>query len=226
MKVPAPAVSAGREPAGRVCFPGIPSGRMPILDFLELQERSFYKELPMGEVKDRNEQSGVLHPSQRSGGIGLPVISIDTKKKEIPGNFKRGGKALSNGRLRSLEHDFPSFSDGLIVPHGIYDVTKNIGYMTLGTSHDTSKFVCDNIDQVKNKYMKEQYPHARTLVILCDGGGSNSSSHRIVKQDLMDFADKLDMRLLVVHYHPTVPSSTPSSTRSSPKSTAGGATLR
>ena len=104
------------------------------------------------------------------------------------GNFKREGKALSNGPLKSLDHDFSTFSDGQIVPHGIYDVTRNVGYMTLGISHDTSKFVCDNIARVWREYLKEQYPDARTLVILCDGGGSNSSSHRIVKQDLMDLA--------------------------------------
>lgn len=94
------------------------------------------------------------------------------------------------------------FSDGQIVPHGIYDVTKNVGYMTIGTSHDTSKFVCDNIERVWNQHLRVQYPAANTIVILCDGGGSNSSSHRIVKQDLMDLASKLDMNLLVMHYLP------------------------
>ena len=118
------------------------------------------------------------------------------------GNFKRDGKALCNGPLKSLDHDFSTFSDGQIVPHGIYDVTRNVGYMTLGISHDTSKFVCDNIARVWRAHLKEQYPDARTLVILCDGGGSNSSSHRIVKQDLMDLANKLGIRLLVVHYPP------------------------
>lgn len=72
----------------------------------------------------------------------------------------------------------------------------------MGVSHDTSKFVCDNIERVWNEYLKDQYPNARTIAILCDGGGSNSSSHRIVKQDLMDLANRLDMRLLVMHYPP------------------------
>ncbi len=72
------------------------------------------------------------------------------------GNFKREGKALSNGPLKSLDHDFSTFSDGQIVPHGIYDVTRNVGYMTLGISHDTSKFVCDNIARVWREYLNEQ----------------------------------------------------------------------
>ena len=174
-----------------------------ILDSLGLRERSFYKDLPMKDVKDRNEQfEQITAICEEASSVGLPIVSIDTKKKEMLGNFKREGKALSNGPLKSLDHDFSTFSDGQIVPHGIYDVTRNVGYMTLGISHDTSKFVCDNIARVWREYLKEQYPDARTLVILCDGGGSNSSSHRIVKQDLMDLSNKLGIKLLVVHYPP------------------------
>ena len=174
-----------------------------ILDSLGLRERSFYKDLPMKKVKNRDEQfQRISSIREEAEAVGLPIISIDTKKKEMIGNFKRDGKALCNGPLKSLDHDFSTFSDGQIVPHGIYDVTRNEGYMTLGISHDTSKFVCDNIARVWREHLKEQYPNARTLVILCDGGGSNSSSHRIVKQDLMDLANKLGIRILVVHYPP------------------------
>lgn len=174
-----------------------------ILDSLDLREHSFYKDLPMKDVKDRNEQfEKISSICKEATSVGLPIVSIDTKKKEMLGNFKREGKALSNGPLKSLDHDFATFSDGQIVPHGIYDVTRNVGYMTLGISHDTSKFVCDNIARVWREHLREQYPEAHTLVILCDGGGSNSSSHRIVKQDLMNLADRLGIRLLVVHYPP------------------------
>ena len=174
-----------------------------ILDSLGLRERSFRKDIPMREVKDRNEQFENIAATRKSlEEIGIPIISIDTKKKELLGNFKRPGKALSNGELKSYDHDFGTFSNGMLVPHGIYDVTRNVGYMTMGMSHDTSKFVCDNIERVWNCYLKGQYPDARTIAILCDGGGSNSSSHRIVKQDLMDLANRLNMRLLVMHYPP------------------------
>lgn len=134
--------------------------------------------------------------------IGLPIISIDTKKKEMLGNFKWNGKTLSNGCLEAFGHNFSTFSDGMIVPHGIYDVTKNVGYMTMGICHDTSRFVCDNIKRVWENHLNVQYPDARTLVVLCDGGGSNSSKHKIVKQDLLDLANELDIRFLVVHYPP------------------------
>lgn len=157
----------------------------------------------MKEVKNRNKQfERIASIREAAETIGLPIISIDTKKKEMLGNFKRNGKALSNGRLEAFDHDFSTFSDGMIVPHGIYDVTKNVEYMAMGSSHDTSRFVCDNIQRVWENHLKVQYPYARTLVVLCDGGGSNSSKHKIVKQDLMDLANELGIRLLVVHYPP------------------------
>lgn len=174
-----------------------------ILEQLGFRRRSFTKDLPMKDVKDRDAQFlNIADIREKAVEINLPIISIDTKKKELVGNFKRDGKVLAIGHPKSLDHDFATFSDGQIVPHGIYDVTKNVGYMTIGTSHDTSKFVCDNIVRVWNEHLREQYPGANTIVILCDGGGSNSSSHRIVKQDLMRLASKLDMNLLVMHYPP------------------------
>lgn len=167
------------------------------------RHRSFKKDLPMKDVKDRNAQFlNIAAIREKASAIGLPIISIDTKKKELIGNFKRDGNVLALGQPKSFDHDFGTFSDVQIVPHGIYDVTKNVGYMTIGTSHDTSKFVCDNIERVWNQHLRAQYPDANTIVVLCDGGGSNSSSHRIVKQDLMDLASKLDMNLLVMHYPP------------------------
>ena len=174
-----------------------------ILDSLGFRERTFRKDIPMREVKDRNEQFENIASVRKSlEDIGVPVISIDTKKKELIGNFKRPGKALSNGSLKSYDHDFGTFSNGTLVPHGIYDVTRNVGYMTMGVSHDTSKFVCENIERVWKEYLKKEYTYAQTIAILCDGGGSNSSSHKIVKQDLMDLSNRLNMKLLVMHYPP------------------------
>lgn len=174
-----------------------------ILDFLGYRQRSFIKDLPMREVVDRDAQFiHIAEVRDRCLEIGLPVISIDTKKKELIGNFKRDGKALSVGVPKSLDHDFKTFSDGQIVPHGIYDIARNEGYMTIGTSHDTSLFVCDNIERVWRNHLLQHYPDARTLVVLCDGGGSNSSSHKIVKQDLMALAERIDMNILVMHYPP------------------------
>ena len=174
-----------------------------MLKQLGYRHRSFIKDLPMKDVKDRNAQFlNIADIRERVSAIGLPIISIDTKRKELIGNFKRDGKVLALGQPKSFDHDFGTFSDDQIVPHGIYDVTKNVGYMTIGTSHDTSKFVCDNIGRVWNQHLRAQYPDANTIVILCDGGGSNSSSPRIAKQDLMNLASELDMNLLVMHNPP------------------------
>ncbi len=74
--------------------------------------------------------------------------------------------------------------------------------MTIGVSHDTSEFYCDNLARVWEHYLKQEYPDAQMILILCDGGGSNSSSHKIVKQDLMDLANRLNKQLLVMHYPP------------------------
>jgi transposase len=174
-----------------------------ILDSLGFRHRSFKKDITMRDVENRDAQfKNISSIRTACEAIGLPIISIDTKKKELIGNFKRDGKALSKGQPKSLDHDFATFSDGRIVPHGIYDVTKNVGYMTIGTSHDTSKFVCDNIERTWKEHLRQQYQHAHTLVIMCDGGGSNSSSHRIVKQDFMNLANRLGINLLIMHYPP------------------------
>lgn len=74
--------------------------------------------------------------------------------------------------------------------------------MTIGTSYDTAMFVCDNIYRVWKEHLQEKYQSAHTLVIMCDGGGSNASFHRIVKQELMKLAEKLKMKILVMHYPP------------------------
>ena len=133
---------------------------------------------------------------------GIHVISIDTKKKEMIGNFKRQGLVYCSSSPKAYDHDFTTFSSGTIVPHGIYDIANNTGYLTIGTSHDTSQLVCDNIEQVWNNHLKRLYPNAETLVILCDGGGYNSCRHHIVKQDLMNLADRIGLKILVLHYPP------------------------
>lgn len=123
----------------------------------------------------------------------IPIFSIDTKKKEMIGNFKRTGTVSCKGILESYDHDFLTFANGVIVPHGIYDVGSNTGYLTLGISHDTSEFVCDNFVNVWKEHLQWQYPNTKTICILCDGGDSNASSHYIVKQSLMKLASTIDV---------------------------------
>lgn len=100
------------------------------------------------------------------------------------------------------DHDFETFSEGTIVPQGIYYIAHNTVYLSIGTSQDSSEFVCDNIERVWNSHLRQLYPNASMIVILCDGGGSNSCRHRIVKQDFMDLADRIEMKILVMYYPP------------------------
>lgn len=129
-----------------------------------------------------------------------PVLSIDTKKKELLGNFHRAGNSYSTERQTVNDHDFPTFSDGQLVPHGIYDIADNTGYVTLGISKDTSEFVCENLGDVWVNELQFKYGDAHTMLLLCDGGGSNSCLHHIFKQDLMKLANQLQIKILVAHY--------------------------
>lgn len=168
-----------------------------------LKKRAFSKSIPLDVVEDRDPQFQKIDQAKTACiEAGIPIISIDTKKKEMIGNFKRDGQVYCTGTPKSKDHDFETFSDGTIVPHGIYDIARNTGFLTIGTSHDTSEFVCDNIERVWREHLSELYPGAGMLVIFCDGGGSNACRHHIVKQDLMDLADRLGMKILVMHYPP------------------------
>lgn len=133
---------------------------------------------------------------------GNPVISIDVKKKEMLGNFYRDGKCYCNEAYEVLDHDFSTNSSGIIVPHGIYDLGKNIGYITLSESKDTCEFNCDCVKNWWKKYGKFQYPNATGVLIICDGGGSNLSRGFLFKEYLQNISNELNMELRVSHFPP------------------------
>jgi hypothetical protein len=166
-------------------------------------KRKMRKCKTLKEVANRNEQFEYI--SRLKGRFmkkKLPVLSIDTKKKEMIGNFYRDGRVYCKEATAVNDHDFNSFSDGVAVPHGIYDVSKNICYLSIGTNKDTAEFVKDNIDYHWNNSIKNDYPKAKKMLILCDGGGSNSSSHYVVKEQLKELAEKLKIQIVVSHYPP------------------------
>lgn len=167
------------------------------------KERSFVKALTLKDVKDRNAQfEKIERVRSECVSNGVPIFSIDTKKKEMVGNFKRQGTVSCKGQPKSYDHDFKTFSEGTVVPHGIYDVGANTGYLSLGTSHDTAEFVCDHFIEVWREHLQWVYPNAETICILCDGGGSNACSHHIVKQSLMRMAATLGINIIMLHYPP------------------------
>lgn len=167
------------------------------------RDRSFTKALTLKDVKDRNAQfEKIKQLIEWCLAHDIPLFSMDVKKKEMIGNFKRAGKVSCIGQPKALDHDFLTFANGTIVPHGIYDMLMNIGYLTLGTSHDTAEFSCDCFAAIWRNHLQWNYPNANTIALLCDGGGSNSSSHHIVKQELMKLARTLGLNIIMIHYPP------------------------
>jgi Rhodopirellula transposase DDE domain len=174
-----------------------------MLKFRQYKKRALLKKIALKDVEGRNEQFEQISTYRTSfTEQGLPVLSIDTKKKELIGNFSRAGTAYSTSERQTKDHDFLSSAEGQIVPHGIYDINDNTGYVTLGISKDTSEFVCDNFCNCWTETLQYKYPDAETILLLCDGGGSNASAHYIVKQDLVKLAKSLNINILVAHYPP------------------------
>lgn len=195
-----------RQIYNRLSEVGVNISRYQVKQLLELGEykkRKLLKMKTLKEVEGRNEQFEKIASYRTSfAECGLPIISIDTKKKELLGDFSRAGTAYSKQERHSKDHDFLSAGDGHIIPHGIYDVSDNTGYVTLGTSKDTSEFVCDNLKRCWTQSLQYKYPDKDTMLLLCDGGGSNASAHYIVKQDLVKLAKSLNINILVAHYPP------------------------
>jgi len=157
----------------------------------------------MKETKNRNEQFEKIEKLREEYNKSEnPIISIDVKKKEMIGNFYRDGKVHCIEVIDANDHDFKSFSDGVIIPHGIYDLKRNEGYMTLGNSRDTSEFCCECLKDWWMKYGRINYPNASSILALADGGGSNSSRHYIFKEDLQKLVDEIGVEIRMAHYPP------------------------
>ena len=133
-----------------------------------------------------------------------PIISIDTKKKEVLGNLTRDEGVLTKAdeAIKVYDHDYPYLGMGKAIPHGIYDVKLNQGYLSLGNSHETAGFVVDNLEWWWETYGKYEYPTATRILILCDSGGANGHRHHLFKKCLQNFARKIGKKLVICHYPP------------------------
>jgi hypothetical protein len=132
------------------------------------------------------------------------VISVDTKKKENLGNFAQKGRAWEpQGRPTKVQtHDFPDPQRGHARPYGIYDLTRNEGWVNVGISRDTAQFAVESIRRWWHKMGKERYPQARELLITADGGGSNGYRTRLWKAELQRLANELPLAIRVCHFPP------------------------
>lgn len=151
---------------------------------------------------DRNAQfDEIARQRQTFGAGGLPIISVDTKKKELIGNFKNSGSSWSQSPEAVNAHDFPQDALGRATPYGIYDLTHNRGTVYVGTSADTPQFAVDVLAHWWQTLGSVRFPLAKNLLILADAGGSNGCRPRLWKQQLQEkLADRFDLHVTVCHY--------------------------
>ena len=133
-----------------------------------------------------------------------PVISIDCKKKELVGNFQNVGQEYAPKKhpVKVLDHDFPLPGLGKAAPYGIYDISANEGYVSVGISSDTAQFAVASIRNWWYSMGIERYPNAPKLLITADGGGSNGSRNRLWKTELQNLANETGLEISVCHFPP------------------------
>ena len=196
-----------RQIVGRLTELGTPVSRHVVSQLLRkhrYRRRKALKKRTMGpRHPDRNAQfENIARLKREYLEAGLPVISIDTKKKELIGAFYRDGAIETQATIEVNDHDFASMGSGTVIPHGIYDVGLNRGFVHLNTSHDTSEMACDSLAVWWEAEGRSAYPRAGKLLVLCDGGGSNSASRYVFKEELQKLADRLGLEIRVAHYPP------------------------
>ena len=154
---------------------------------------------------DRDAQFRFINGQVRRFQAGRrPVISVDTKKKELVGNFKNAGKTWRpKGNPEPVRvHDFMIPELGKAIPYGVYDLTRNAGWVSVGINHDTSRFAVRTIERWWKKMGSPLYPKARSLLITADGGGSNGSRVRLWKWELQRLATSIGLSITVSHFPP------------------------
>lgn len=176
-----------------------------ILDSIGYSKQANQKMLQLGEVHpDRNAQFEHINATAAAFiKAGEPVISVDTKKKENIGNFKNNGQEYRKKKnpRKVLDHDFPT-ELGKIAPYGVFNVNKNVGFVNVGTSHDTSEFAVESISRWWETVGKYTFPNAKELYITADCGGSNGYRVRMWKYQLKQFAERTGLTITVSHYPP------------------------
>ena len=165
---------------------------------------------------NRKTEEGADHPDRdaqfrhinaqvkRALATGIPVISVDTKKKELLGNYKNSGRQWLPAKkpVKVNGHDFPSLDIPRAYPYGVYDIARNRGFVNVGTDHDTGAFAVASIRGWWRNEGRSLYSEARALLVTADGGGSNGSRLRLWKLELQKFADETGLSISVCHFPP------------------------
>ena len=154
---------------------------------------------------DRNAQFEYIYSKVKEfQSQNQPVISVDAKKKELVGNFKNAGKELRRKKEpeKVKVYDFPSDAKGKAIPYGVYDMTYNKGWVSVGVDHDTAEFAVETIKKWWTQMGRLSYPDGKRLLITADGGGSNSSRSRLWKMELQKLSDDTGLIIEVCHFPP------------------------
>ena len=167
--------------------------------------QSNVKSKEAGSSEERDSQFHYINDQVRSfARKSLPVISVDTKKKELVGNFKNQGKRWhKKGEAEIVNiYDFENLSKGKAIPYGIYELLRNNGFVNIGMSHDTAEFAVESIRKWWKYIGRKNYHTATKLLICADGGGSNASRSKLWKYHLQKLVDETKLQIVVCHYPP------------------------
>ena len=183
---------------------GTPVSPQVVRDWLTqtgLSLHKMVKDLAGGQSPDREAQfQRIAALKAEYLDAGHPVFSLDTKAKEFLGQLYRKGRVWTQKAFHALDHDFPSWATGVVIPHGIYDLARNCGHINIGLSHDTSEFACDSLRWYWNRIGQQCYPGATSILLLCDSGGSNSANQYLFKSDLQELVNQIGIEIRVAHY--------------------------
>lgn len=175
-----------------------------LLEQMGFSLRVNHKKLSGSSHPDRDAQfKRIIALREHAAATGMPLISVDTKKKELIGRFRNPGAKWDREPVCVNDHDFRSDADGIAVPYGVYDLQTNCGTLFVGTSFDTPEFAVDCIEQWWRTEGRKRFPEACCLSVLADGGGSNSSTSRAWKFELQHrLCNPHGLTVSVVHYPP------------------------
>ena len=167
------------------------------------KKRKIQRRRTLKTVENRNEQfEKIAKLRQEYMQSDYPIVSIDAKKRELIGDLFRAGEVYSKEEVTSYDHDFPHLASGVAIPHGIFDLKQNIAHINIGTSHETSESACDSLKKWWDEHGKLDYPNAKSILMLMDGGGSNSSRRYIFKEGLQNLVNAIGIEIRIAHYPP------------------------
>jgi len=171
-----------------------------MLDGLGVARRHILQGLPGGDSPHRDAPLRHLAPLiQALLAAGNPVLRIDTTKKAYLGTLYRDGKVSCQPALKAFDHDVPSLAHGVIMPHGLDDLARHQGWMHLGLSRDTTAFACESVRLLWHRDGRRLSPNASAILLLCDGGGSNSGHKHLCKEDLQELVNDRKVPIRLAH---------------------------